>query len=401
MNAVQQRLSLALLLEGGFRIFFLSAAIYAALTMILWTTELMGLSSLSDGNLAMPLSLWHAHELIFGFIVAVVAGFLTTAVPVWTGTPRVRGPELGFIYLLWLAGRIVLAVSGDLPALMVALIDISFIPLLAAVIAKRIIAKKMWRNLGFVPLLLAIMAGNILFHLEMAGWTEDTASAGIQLAIGLLILMTVIIGGRVIPVFTSNWRKRSGMEGLAASPVWIGRATILSCLIAVIADAFPVQDTLTGILNIVAGFFILFRLSKWRSWETFSDPLVCVLHVGYALMGLGFLVESLFFLTDLLPQILAQHVFTIGGLGVMVLGMMSRIALGHTGRPLNISPVITLTYGLILLSLASRVLPTLILPDFYDIGLRIAGASWVLAWLLYLVIYIPILLAPRPDGKAG
>lgn len=401
MAAAQQHHPVKQLFEGGFRIFFLSAAIYAAITMIVWISELSGLTEIADQIFAIPLSLWHAHELIFGFIVAVVTGFLTTAVPVWTGSPRVRGPELTFLFALWLSGRLAISLSALLPAYLIAVLDISFLPILAIVIARRIVAKKMWRNLGFIPLLLAVACGNLLFHLELLGITEDTASSGIKLAIGLFILITVIIGGRVIPVFTSNWRKRLGMSGLEPSNPWIGRITIISCLIAAVSSPLSLDENIVGTLNLIAGFMILLRLSKWRSWETYSDPLVWILHVGYALMGVGFLTEALHLLTDALPQILAQHVFTIGGLGVMVMGMMSRIALGHTGRALTINPAIILAYILILVSLTTRILPAMLFPDFYDIGLHIAGTSWILAWILYLFIYIPIFLAPRPDGKAG
>jgi len=397
---MQKRAS-GLLFESGFRVFFLSAALYAALVMALWSAQMSGALAILEKTIEMPLPLWHAHELLFGFIVAVVAGFLTTAVPVWTGSPRIRGTELKLLFALWLTGRIAISLSNLLPAWLVALIDMAFLPAVALSVAKLIIPKKLWKNLGFVPLLLLIATGNALIHAEFMGWTDDTAATGIRFSIGLLILMTVVIGGRVIPFFTSNWLKRHGQPADTSGPGWIAPATILSCLITTIASIFLTNEFALGGLNYLTGTLILFRLAYWKGFQTLSDPIMWVLHLGYALMGIGFLAEGLSFTTDIIPEILAQHVFTIGGLGVMVLGMMSRITLGHTGRPLDISFAITFAYFMIILSLLSRVIPPLLLPDFYQIGLAIAGVSWIAAWALYLIIYTPILLSPRPDGKEG
>ncbi len=369
--------------------------------MSLWSAQMSGMTDILDRIVSMPLSIWHAHELIFGVIIAIVAGFLTTAVPVWTGTPRIRGAQLIFLFLLWFAGRIAIVFSAKFPAEIVALIDLLLIPALAFTIAKPIITQKLWRNLGFIPLLLLIMIGNTLIHIEELGWGEDTAGVGIRLSIGLLILMTVVIGGRVIPFFTQNWLDRRDKKVTTATPEWIDRVTIISCLITVVASAFPTDEFLLTTLNVLTGVLILIRLSYWQGHHTTSDPMMWILHIGYAFMGLGFLAEALSLGTDLLPEVLAQHVFTVGGLGVMILGMMSRIALGHTGRPLIIHPLITVAYLAMILSLLSRILTPLFLPDFYEAGLALAGISWVVAWVLYLIIYTPILLSPRSDGKAG
>jgi len=391
----------SLIFETGFRVFFLSAAFYAALTMTLWSLQVSGATDFLENSIQMPLSLWHAHELLFGVIIAVVAGFLTTAVPAWTNTPAINGTPLKLLFTLWLAGRLAITFSALLPAMLTAAIDLAFLPALAFVIARPIIGKKIWRNLGFVPLLLLIMGGNLLFHADLTGWSDDAASAGLRLSIGLLVLMTVAIGGRVVPFFTGNWLKRHGKTVTTDTPAWLGRATILSTLITVSANPFLTNDLVLGGLNYLTGVLILWRLSHWKGLHTLSDPLMWILHLGYALMGVGFLVDGLAFTTDLVPEILAQHIFTIGGLGIMILGMMSRIALGHTGRPLKVHPVITVAYFLLLLSLISRVLPPLVAPGFYQLGLSIAGASWIGAWLLYLLIYTPICLSPRPDGKKG
>lgn len=401
MQRVSNSSKAALLFEGGFRIFFLSAAAYAALIMVLWITDLTGSNEILGTFSLLPGSLWHAHELIFGFIMAVVAGFLTTAVPVWAGNPRIRGAALVLLFTLWLAGRGAVFFSEYLPMLLSSLIDLAFIPCLAWIISKPIIAKKLWRNLGFIPLLLLIFFANLLIWLEMLAFTTSSATTGIRLAIGLLVLMTVIIGGRVIPVFTGNWLKRHALDPLPASPGWLGKATILSCLIAVLADAFLPETQISSGFFAFAGLLILARLAFWQGWRTRRDPLMWVLHLGYALLGFGFLAESISQVFEEFEPLVANHILTIGGLGIMILGMMSRIALGHTGRPLDVHPAISLSYILILTSLLARVLPPLAFPDIEDAGLVLAGGSWVLAWFLYLAIYIPVLCTPRADGKEG
>ncbi len=391
----------ALLFEGGFRIFFLSAAFYSALIMVLWILDLSGTTEFLGTFSLLPGSLWHAHELIFGFIMAVVAGFLTTAVPGWADSPRIRGAELAFLYGLWVLGRLAVLFSEVLPMLLSSLIDLAFIPILVWIIAKRIIAKKLWRNMGFIPLLLLIFTGNLLVWLEMLAFTTVSATTGIRLAIGLLVLMTILIGGRVTPVFTGNWLKRHNMKPLPESPGWLTKATLLSCLAAILGELFFPQTLPGSILYTIAGLLILLRLSYWQGWRTLKDPLMWVLHLGYAFLGFGFLAEGISILVEDFPEILANHVLTIGGLGIMILGMMSRIALGHTGRPLKVSPVISFSYVLILISLIARIIPPLALPDLEEVGLHLAGTSWTLAWLLYLWIYTPILSSPRADGKEG
>jgi len=390
-----------ILFEGGFRVFFLGAAIYAALTMAIWSLQMSGSFEILERIIEIPLPAWHAHELIFGFIVAVVAGFLTTAVPVWANTPRIRGGQLITLFTLWLAGRLAMDFSAYIPLQLTAIIDLLFIPALALTIAIPIIQKKLWKNLGFIPLLLLLMGGNALIHMELIGWRSDTAEIGIRLSIGLLVLMTIIIGGRVIPFFTQNWLKRHGKQVVVTAPSWITKVVILSSVITVFANSLLNDEFLLTALNTLTGVFILLRLSYWKGFSTIKDPVMFILHVGYALIGLSFLANAAAISTEFFPEILAQHVFTIGGLGVMILGMMSRIALGHTGRPLEIHWLTSVSYVFILLALASRIIPMLYLPEFYSIGLTVAGSSWIIAWILHLTIYMPILLSPRPDGKEG
>ncbi|GLQ07741.1 NnrS family protein [Sneathiella chinensis] len=391
------------LFETGFRVFFLAAALYAPLALLLFLLDLAGLASPLAGATPLSLTLWHGHELVFGFIVAVAAGFLTTAVPVWAGSPRIHGAPLVGLFLLWLAGRLTMTFAGLLPAWMVALVDLAFVPALAFMIARPILQKRLWRNAGFIPLLLLITLGNILFHAETLGGTgtDGAAATGLRFAIGLFVLMTVMIGGRVIPFFTSNWLARQGKPPLSDSPPLLVRATLIACLLTVLASLFPLPGWVLALLNVAAGLLVLARLSRWQGGRTLSDPLMWVLHAGYGLLGLGFLAAATSHSFDSISEPASLHVITIGGLGVMIYGMMSRIALGHTGRPLVVSPFITAAYFILILSMLLRVIPATFLPDWYFAGIITAGAGWLVVWCLYLVVYTPILIRPRPDGKAG
>ncbi|MFT6556536.1 MAG: hypothetical protein ACJAYR_000383 [Sneathiella sp.] len=391
----------SLLFEGGFRIFFLSAALYAALSMILWICDLTGYSEILGLFSVLPGSLWHAHELIFGVIMAVVAGFLTTAVPVWTGGERIRGTELKILFGLWLLGRLAVFMSELLPLPVVVLIDLSFIPYLAFLIGRQIIQKRLWRNLGFIPMLFFILSGNVLIWGEMLAISNLYANTGIQLSIGFLVLMTVLIGGRVLPVFTSNWLRRANKNNELANSVWLKRLTIVTTLLAVFSGPLNAPQLFQALASIFAAIFIIARLLQWKGWQTLSDPLMWILHLGYLFLGLGFLAEASTHVFIDFPEILANHVLTIGGLGTMVLGMMSRIALGHTGRPLKIASGVALSFWLLIASLIARILPPLAFPDFEDVGLAFAGIAWICAWILYLIYYVPVLTKVRADGKEG
>lgn len=390
-----------LVFEGGFRIFFISAAVYAALSLILWIDEISGITGFLGTTSVLPGSLWHAHEIVFGFIIAVVCGFLTTAVPVWAGTDRIRGSELVILFILWIAGRFSVLFSEFMPVLFAAVIDLVFIPAVAVVIAKPIIRKKLWRNMGFIPMLLLIATGNLLIWLEMLAVPGANATTGINLSIGLLVLMTVLIGGRILPVFTGNWLKRHGEDPIEPAPAIIGKLTILTTALAVLANAFSPYETVNSALQVIAGSLILIRLGPWKGLKTLSDPIMWILHLGYLFLGLGLLFEGAVFFFEDIPEILTNHILTIGGLGIMIYGMMSRIALGHTGRPLKVKPVITLSYFLILFSLLARIIPPLIAPDLEEIALSSSGLSWITAWIFYLAVYFPILTSPRADGKEG
>jgi uncharacterized protein involved in response to NO len=375
----------------GFRPFFLAAGIYAVLLMGLWLAVLHG----SIAPVELSPRVWHGHEMLFGFAVAVIAGFLLTAVQNWTGIPMPSGPPLAALFLLWLAGRVVFLVPG-LPAGLVAAIDLSFLPTLALALALPILKAKQLHNYPFPILLLALTAANALVHQEALGWTAISASLGLHLAAYVVVTMIVVMGGRVIPSFTDNKlgtraRRWKSIEWLV--PV----ATLGALLAALIAPVSPV----TVLLAAIAAAVHFIRLAGWYTRKFWSVPLLWILHLGYAWIALGFALLALSAAGMTAAATSALHAFTAGGIGVLTLGMMARVSLGHTGRLLEPPPVMTLAFVAINLAALIRVALRLFFPAAHVQGMTAAGLVWMAAFGLFVVVYAPMLLRPRVDGKPG
>jgi uncharacterized protein involved in response to NO len=375
----------------GFRPFFLAAGIYAVLLMGMWLAVLHG--SIAPGELSPRV--WHGHEMLFGFAVAVIAGFLLTAVQNWTGIPMPSGPPLAALFLLWLAGRVGFLVPG-LPAGLVAAIDLSFLPALALALALPILKTKQLHNYPFPILLLALTAANALVHLEAHGWTAISASLGLHLAAYVVVTMIVVMGGRVIPSFTDN-KLRTRARRWKTIEWLVPVATVGALLAALIAPVSPVTVLLAAIA--AAGHFI--RLAGWYTSKFWSVPLLWILHLGYAWIALGFALLALSAAGMTAAAGSALHAFTAGGIGVLTLGMMARVSLGHTGRLLEPPPVMTLAFVAINLAALIRVALPLFFPAAHVQGMTAAGLVWMAAFGLFVVVYAPMLLRPRVDGKPG
>ncbi len=375
----------------GFRPFFLSAGLYAVLMLALWLLVLRG--GLDIGNLS-PTA-WHGHEMLFGFAVAVIAGFLLTAAQNWTGIPTPSGPPLAALFLLWLAGRLVFLVPG-LPAELVALVDLAFLPVLALTLAWPIMQAKQLHNYPFPVMLLALSAANALVHGDALGWTSGTASQGLHLAAYVVVTMIVVMGGRVIPSFTDNKlhtraRRWKTIEILA--PV----ATLAALIAALIAPVSPVAALLAAT---AAGVHFI-RLAGWYTSKYWSVPLLWILHLGYAWIAVGFALLALSAAGLGAAAGSALHAFTAGGIGVLTLGMMARVSLGHSGRMLEPAPLMTWAFVAVNLAALIRVAVPLLFPQAYALGMTVSGLLWMAAFGLFAAIYTPILLRPRVDGKPG
>ena len=341
-------------LSLGFRPFFLSAALWAALSMALWILMLRGQPVLPTAF--DPVS-WHAHEALFGYLGAVVAGFTLTAVPGWTGRPPLAGWTLLGLFILWLLGRVAIAVSDHLPPVPVAAIDLSFLVVLGGILLREIVAAKNWRNLAVIALTGAFVAGNAQFHREAAWGVHAASGYGLRIGVAAAIMLISLIGGRIVPAFTRNWLLERGSDRLPAA---FGRpdrlALVLSLLALVFWAAMP-DEFGTGIFLLAAGVAQFLRLSRWRAMSTGTEPLVWILHVGYAFVPIGMLaVGAAILWPGALTGAAVQHLWMAGAIGVMTLAVMTRATLGHTGEALTAGAGTTVLYLLVVASVIARLL---------------------------------------------
>jgi uncharacterized protein involved in response to NO len=384
------------LLEYGFRPFFLLAGLYAALAVPTWLLLMTGAVELPTSLLAVH---WHGHEMVFGFALAGITGFYLTAVPNWTGAAPVRGAPLALLAALWLAGRLAMWASGSLPAPLVAGAELALLPVLAALVLPALVAARQPRNLIFLVIPLALECAILVVHLEPLGWAEDTASTGLRLGIDLALLLITVIGGRLVPAFTANVLRARGETKLPRNAPLLDALAILSMLAVLIADLLD-RAAWVGAAALVAAVLNAARLSGWRTARTLDTPLLWVLHLGYGWLVGGLALQAVAALSDLVPANAALHGLTVGAIGTMMLAVMSRAALGHTGRPLAAHPITVAAYALVSLAALLRIAAAFS-PELYLPLLEAAGTFWALAFFLFLSIYAPILIRPRIDGRPG
>lgn len=382
---------------AGFRFFFLSAGLFSVLAMTAWTLWL-GIQA-ADGEavtlpIAMAPQLWHAHEMVFGYAVAVMAGFFVTAVPSWTGTKETGAAFVTFSGLVWLAGRLAVWFSAALDPVLVAAIDLAFIPVLSTAVLGRLARKSQTRNMVFLALLTALFAGNLMMHLDWIGGAGGNAEAGVRLGIFTSAAMIAVIGGRVVPAFTRNALIRQGIEdALPRSRAWLDRSGILLSLLAALCCLPFVPEPLLGGICVAAGIVTLMRLAGWRGLATRKEPILWILHVAFLLLGAGYLLYGLTQLTDYWQETAALHLLAAGAIGSMTLAMMTRASLGHAGRPLTVSKPIIAAY---LALVAAALVRTFAIPVCgYFETMFLSGGLWVLAFGLYSWVYFPILTQPR------
>jgi uncharacterized protein involved in response to NO len=351
------------------------------------------------GELGVPTRLappiWHGHEMLFGFAAAVIAGFLLTAVPNWTGIPAVKGGRLIALVALWVAGRLAIFYSGLLPAWLVAAIDVAFFPALVLAIAPALVASGSRRNMGFPVVLLVFTLANLAIHAAAMGYLPLGAEIGIKVAVNLATLLMVVIGGRVIPGFTAN---ALGTPSRRAD--WTDKAALYAAIAVLVLEFLPQARPAQGAAAVAAAALVALRMRGWQSLRTLRRPILWVLHVGYAWIAVGYAFKRLALLTELLRWQDALHGLTAGAIGTLTLGMMSRVALGHTGRPLEVRSAITVAYILITLATIMR-LCTPFGAALHPVPAltHAAGGLWAAAFIIFLVVYTPILISPRADGK--
>lgn len=375
------------LFSEGYRPFFLGCALWAALSIVIWAAILMGWLDLPAG--ADPVG-WHAHEMIYGFAVAAMAGFLLTAIPNWTGRFPLQGAPLVLLFLLWGAGRAAMVISWSIGALPAAFIDMSFLTVFLAAAAREVFAGRNWRNLPALAALLLLLIGNGLTHLDRAGWFV-TDGLGIRLGLAVFAWLIALIGGRIIPSFTRNRLVKMGVAQLPTPPDLLDAVGLGILTIALIGWALDIVDALDGILLLMAGIISAIRLVRWRGWSIWRDALVSALHLGYAWLSTGLVLLGLSQVSSSIPEVAALHALGSGAAGTMILAVMARATLAYSGGPQQAGPAIIGACALLqiaaLLRLAANFLPD---ANVHLVGM--SGAVWTMAFVAFAFSLGPRLL---------
>jgi uncharacterized protein involved in response to NO len=382
------------LLSYGFRPFFFGATVYAGLGLLIWLP-------LFSGDLAVPTTFspvdWHIHEMLYGYLPAVITGFLLTAIPNWTGRLPLQGGPLAILFAVWIAGRIAISISSAIGPIAAGIIDASFLFLILAAAAREVIAGRNWRNLPPVFLVLIFFAGNVIFHVE--DYMTGTAQMGARIGIAAAIALISLIGGRVVPSFTRNWLAR---ENPGRLPVPFGRYDVITLAVSVVALAswvFTPDWPGTAGLMLAAGVLQAVRLARWAGDRTARDRLVLVLHVGYAFVPLGFFITGgAILFPNVVPVSAGVHAWTVGAIGMMTLAIMTRASLGHTGQALKAGPLTQAIYAAVVIAALCRIAAAFAMSETMPL-LHAAGAAWIAAFWIFAVGYGPSLWRPRAGKR--
>ncbi len=373
----------------GFRPFYLLAGIFAALSIVLWVCQYTG--QLPAAYLRSPA--WHGHEMLFGYTMAVVAGFLLTAVANWTGKSTPTGPALMALAALWVVGRVLVLTPYATAA---AIANVAFPVALAIGIGKAVVQSRNRRNYFFLALLLLLGLAVLAFHLAHLGLLPSPEQASLQVGLDIILFIMAVIGGRVIPMFTNN-----GIPGAQATrhPV-VEKCALIGVLILLGADLLPVPAVVVAVLALLVACAHAARLYLWQPWRTGKEPLVWALHIAYGWIVIYLVLRALAEI-GLLGQPFAVHALTIGAIGGMTIAMMTRTARGHTGRPLRADRFETACFALIALAAVIRVFGGMWLPGVYLVTVAASGVCWSAAFAIFTVRYWPVLSRGRLDGKPG
>lgn len=389
-SRVQARKSGPAILSNSFRPFFLGGALWGAIVVPLWVHAF-------ENGMALPGAFdprhWHIHEMLFGQVAAIVTGFLFTAIPNWTGRLPIAGQPLGILFLVWLAGRLTVlggSVIGPWPTLV---IDAAFLVAVFGLALREIATGHNWRNLPVAAVAAAFASANILMLLGPAtGW--ETGEIGWRLGMSAALLLITLIGGRIVPSFTRNWLHARGVKTLPAPFATIDKLALASGVLALAAFTIDAPGRVTGVLLLIASALHGLRLLRWQGLRTFAEPLVTILHLGYAWVPVGFAFLGLSLVADASWRSAGVHALTAGAIGTMTLAVMTRASLGHTGNRLHAGPGTVAIYVLVTVGAMLRVAWALA-PDLGHVAVAGAGFAWAGAYLLFALLYGPILFGGR------
>ncbi|HEY5715792.1 MAG TPA: NnrS family protein [Psychromonas sp.] len=376
-------------LEFAFRPFFLLASLFSIFALLLWNGTLTGELSLNFYGGALW---WHMHEMLFGFVAAVIVGFLLTAVQNWTSVRSLNGKGLAALVAVWLIARVLFFFPDSIPHWLIAFVDLAFLPCAALALAYPILKVKQWRNLMFIPILLIMAITNAAMHYGVAAQNYPLANSASTAMVLLVTLVMCIMGGRVFPMFTANGTRTARVNAIA----WLEKLVIGSTLLAVLAgfNFIELPAILIAVIFFVAAAANAVRAFRWKIWVTMKTPLVWSLHVSYWCIAIGLFMYALSEITTAVSHSQAIHTLTVGAMGTMILAMISRVSLGHTGRNIVVGKVMTIAFVALILAFISRVFAGYWVSNYSHV-IATAVGFWVIGYGCFIVLYFPILTKPR------
>ncbi|TPV94675.1 MAG: NnrS family protein [Myxococcales bacterium FL481] len=386
------------LFATGFRVFFLAGALAALFPVALWLDTYT-----SSPSVVLPWSpaAWHGHEMVYGFATAIVIGFLTTAVPKWTSTPAASGRPLVVLFATWLVARVSMLFADALPAEWVLAASVAVYPVLLAIIARPILSTRNRRNYAFPVLLTALAAGDTLTHLPRLGADAVWGHHGVRLGLYVLVMMIVVVGGRIIPAFTNAAMQRAGRGQVVPPPPRWDALTPVVVAAALLAQLGMAPDGVAIPLLLVSAATLLARTIHYQPWCAIKLPLLWILHVGYAWVPVGLLSLAAGRFGLSVPESTALHGLAAGAVGCMILAMMARVSLGHTGRPLTLPRGMGAAFAAIATGAALRVFGPAIAPAWFVEFVLAASVAWLAGFSMFLLRYTGMLVRPRVDGRPG
>lgn len=387
------------LFNYGFRPFFLLAGLFAVLSVLVWVGQYAGHVQL---NLIASPTLWHGHEMVFGYATAAIAGFFLTVVPNWTKVKARKGNILIVLSVLWLLGRVAFWAQGFIPYALVFAADMLFLLTFTAQVISPLIDPQHRRQVMFVPILAALIVANAMTHLgilDFAAFGLDWGAHGLVLGLDAVIVLIAIMGGRVTPSFTSSYLGHGNPAIKVHQRPQLDRFVLAATWALLVIDQVMPASPVAGVVAMTAATLHGVRLAGWQGLRTLSNPILWVLHLGYLWLVVGLVLRGL---SDfaLVAAVDAVHALTIGAIGTITLGVMTRAALGHTGRVVKAAPSIVGAYVLVSIAALSR-LAVIVWPEHTAVLVMVSGAAWSTAFLIFVGVYLPILLRPRLDGRPG
>jgi len=382
--------------NSGFRIFFLSAGLFAVFSMLLWLINYS--LNIDVGVKVFPTVIWHAHEMIYGYAMAVVSGFLLTAVTNWTNRKTLAGKSLSVMFVFWLLARVSAFLSIENNLEIMFLFDSLFLFMLLTGISLPVIKSRQWSQLSIVLVILFILLSNSLFYAGQLGLVNGAERAGLYAGFYLILLLVLILARRVIPFFIE---KGVDNDFVPNNFVWVDKLVLPLFLGFIILEVFDISSSASSLLAAILFVLNLVRVSNWYSHAIWSKPLLWILVIGYAFITLGFLLKSLTYISDI-SELIVLHLFAVGGVSLITLGMMSRVALGHTGRNVSDPPAVVFwIFVSIMLAVIFRVLFPIIFGGFYLQWVLLSQLFWIVAFTIFCISYSAMLVKPRIDGRAG